>query len=155
MDGDGGEMDGRADARAFERAFAAAYLTFHRRDRPREELSGASRAVLLHLSLTGPLSVGEAATHLGRAQSVVSEIVSQLHRHGWVQRLDDPKDRRRTLVWLTAEGMSRLEADRRVLSLDLVGAALQRLNADQRAAVVEGMQALVDAASPPPRKDRP
>lgn len=85
MDGDS-DADGGADARAFERAFAAAYLVFHRRDRAREELSGASRAVLLHLSLSGPLSVGAAATHLGRAQSVVSEIVSQLQRHGWVER---------------------------------------------------------------------
>lgn len=154
MDGDS-DADGGADARAFERAFAAAYLVFHRRDRAREELSGASRAVLLHLSLSGPLSVGAAATHLGRAQSVVSEIVSQLQRHGWVERLDDPADRRRTLVWLTAEGRSRLEADRRVLSLDLVGAALQRLHADQRTAVVAGLQALVNAASPPPGKDQP
>ena len=39
---------------------------------------GASRAVLEHLAMAGPLTIGEAAGHLNRAQSVVSEIVSHL-----------------------------------------------------------------------------
>src|SRR3954468_20320099 len=86
---------------AFERLFADVYLRCHRRDAQNAELTGASRAVLLHLAMTGPLPIGEAALHLGRAQSVVSEIVDQLEGHGLLERERDPADRRRVLVWLT------------------------------------------------------
>jgi DNA-binding MarR family transcriptional regulator len=43
-------------------------------------LPNASLAVLEHLAHAGPFTVGEAAAHLSRAQSVVSEIVSHLER---------------------------------------------------------------------------
>src|SRR4051812_45435506 len=94
--------DVRAAAERFAALFRALYLTYHRRDGPRSDLPGASRAVLTHLAVTGPLTVGEAAAHLGRAQSVVSEIVDGLARKGLLERERDPDDRRRTLVWLTA-----------------------------------------------------
>ncbi len=47
-----------AEVRRFCELFPAAYLAFHRRDGKRDQLSGASRAVLLHLAQTGPLTVG-------------------------------------------------------------------------------------------------
>jgi hypothetical protein len=53
----------RAQAERFAERFRAVYLTFHRRDRPRSQLAGASRAVLEHLALAGPLIVGEAAAY--------------------------------------------------------------------------------------------
>ena len=56
--------DERARAEQFAGLFRAAYLTFHRRDGPRSQLPGASRAVLEHLALAGPLTVGEAAAHM-------------------------------------------------------------------------------------------
>ena len=68
--------DPRDVAEAFARLFPAIYLRFHRRDDRGALLSGASRAVLQHLTLTGPLTVGELAQHLDRAQSVVSDIVA-------------------------------------------------------------------------------
>jgi hypothetical protein len=66
----------QARAERFAELLRAAYLTFHRRDKPRSELPGASRAVLEHLALAGPLTIGEAAAHMRRAQSVISEIVT-------------------------------------------------------------------------------
>ena len=89
----GGEAAGE-----FEQLFRAVYLTFHRRDAPRSQLANASLAVLEHLALAGPLTGGELAAHLGRAQSVVSEVVSHLERQGLLERESDPADRRRTLV---------------------------------------------------------
>jgi hypothetical protein len=68
-----------------------------------------------------PLTIGEAAAHLDRAQSVVSEIVSHLEDDGLLERERDPADRRRTLVWLTPAGQSALRRDREVLGLDLRG----------------------------------
>ena len=61
--------DEQAQAERFAELFRAVYLTFHRRDGPRSQLAGASRAVLEHLALAGPLTVGEAAAHLSRAQA--------------------------------------------------------------------------------------
>lgn len=96
--------DERERAERFAERFRAVYLTFHRRDGPRSQLAGASRAVLEHLAMAGPLTVGEAAAHLSRAQSVVSEIVSHLEDQGLLERENDPADRRRTLIWLTPAG---------------------------------------------------
>ncbi|MBN9328341.1 MAG: MarR family transcriptional regulator, partial [Cellulomonas sp.] len=64
------------DAQAFDRLFQQVYLVFHRRDSKRSTLPGASRAVLNHLAHAGPLTVGELAEHLDRAQSVASDIVT-------------------------------------------------------------------------------
>jgi DNA-binding MarR family transcriptional regulator len=94
------------EARQFGELFPGVYLRFHRRDGKRHELPGASRAVLHHLTLTGPLTIGEMAKHLSRAQSVVSEIVDHLERDGLLERMRDPKDRRRTLLALLASGAS-------------------------------------------------
>lgn len=129
----------------FEDLFQRAYLRFHRRDEPRSELAGASRAVLQHLAMSGPLTVGEASRHLGRAQSVVSEIVTHLERDGLLTRERDPADRRRTLVWLTGEGFDRLAADRRVLSPALVGRAAALLPREQRERLLADLRDLLAA----------
>jgi len=135
-------------AEVFDQLFQSVYLAFHRRDGKRSELSGASRAVLHHLSLAGPLTIGEAAAHLDRAQSVVSDIVSQLQAKGLLERERDPDDRRRTLVWLTPAGIARLARDGQVLSTDLLGPALGALPPDQLRTLFEGLRAVVAAAGP-------
>jgi DNA-binding MarR family transcriptional regulator len=132
-------------AKEFEDAFQQAYLRFHRRDGKRGQMSGASRAVLLHLAHTGPLTVGEAAQHLDRAQSVVSDIVTQLESKGLLEREADPDDRRRTLVWLTPTGFAALDRERQVLSTELLARAARRMTPDERAALVGGLKALIDA----------
>ena len=132
-------------AEAFEAAYRQAYLRFHRRDGKRSELTGASRAVLTHLSLSGPLTVGDLAGHLDRAQSVVSDIVSGLEAKGFLAREKDPGDRRRTLVWLTDDGLELLAADRRVLSTDLLARAVARMAPDDRTALLHGVRALLAA----------
>jgi DNA-binding MarR family transcriptional regulator len=80
-------------AREFGELFRAVYLAFHRRDGPRSQLPNASLAVLEHLAMTGPLTIGETALHLRRAQSVVSEIVSHLQHQNFLERETDPADR--------------------------------------------------------------
>lgn len=141
--------DDRARAEHFAELFRAVYLTFHRRDAPRSQLAGASRAVLEHLALAGPLTVGEAAVHLARAQSVISEIVAHLERQGLLEREADPADRRRTLVWLTQPGHDALRRDREVLSVDQLTRAMARLPAGQADELSAGLRALVDLAPLP------
>jgi DNA-binding MarR family transcriptional regulator len=136
---------GRAEQ--FAERFRAVYLTFHRRDGPRGQLQGASRAVLEHLAMAGPLTIGEAASHLDRAQSVVSEIVSHLESQRLLERERDPADRRRTLVWLTPAGQSALRRDREVLGLDQLARALDQLPPGQADALIAGLGDLVRAVA--------
>jgi DNA-binding MarR family transcriptional regulator len=136
------------EAERYAELFRAVYLTYHRRDGPRSGLTGASRAVLGHLAVSGPLTVGEAARHLDRAQSVVSEIVDQLAGKGLLERERDPADGRRTLVWLTPDGQRALRHDGDVLGIDRLAAALARLPAEQRTALITATAALVAAAVP-------
>jgi len=142
--------DAQARAERFAGLFRAVYLTFHRRDGPRSQLQGASRAVLEHLSLAGPLTVGEASAHMSRAQSVISEIVAHLERQGLLEREDDPADRRRTLVWLTTQGHEALRRDHEVLSVDRLAGAMERLPPGQADELIAGLRALVDLATPIP-----
>jgi DNA-binding MarR family transcriptional regulator len=137
-------------AEVFAELFRAVYLTFHRRDGPRSQLAGASRAVLEHLAMAGPLTVGEAAAHLSRAQSVVSEIVSHLERQGLLERESDPADRRRTLIWLTAAGHDALRRDREVLDLRLLTQALARMPPGHFDTLTAGLRTLVDLAPSAP-----
>jgi DNA-binding MarR family transcriptional regulator len=140
--------DDQQRAERFAERFRAVYLTFHRRDGPRSQLQGASRAVLEHLAMAGPLTIGEAAAHLNRAQSVISEIVGHLEGQGLFERENDPADRRRTLIWLTPAGHSALRQDREVLGLDLLARAIARMPPGQADELVAGLNALVQAASP-------
>ncbi len=143
--------DPAADAETFSELFRQLYLRFHRRDAKHSQLSAASRAVLIHLSLTGPLTVGEAALHLDRAQSVVSEIVQQLERKGLLEREPDPADRRRTLVWLTPAGFELLRQDREVLSSHLLERAMGAMAPADRGALLDALRALIaaDTDAPP------
>ncbi|MGN6682213.1 MAG: MarR family winged helix-turn-helix transcriptional regulator [Streptosporangiaceae bacterium] len=136
----------QARTERFADLFHAVYLTFHRRDRPRSELPGASRAVLEHLALAGPLTVGEAAAHMHRAQSVISEIVTHLERDGFLEREHDPSDRRRTLIWLTPSGHEALRRDRQVFDIDLLAAAMSRLPPGQADALNAAMRDLIECA---------
>jgi len=102
--------------------------------------------VLEHLALAGPLTIGEAAAHMRRAQSVISEIVTHLERDGLLERENDPGDRRRTLIWLTPGGHEALRQDRDVLDNDLLARALARLPPGQADGLNAAMRALIDCA---------
>src|SRR5512141_1290988 len=114
-----------AEVEAVARLYPAIYLQLHRR-RPRQGLrpDGQMLSVLNHLAMTGPLAVGEAARHVERAQSVMSELVDRLARRGLAERMPDARDRRRVLVWLTPAGEQALREEGEVLSRDRIRAAL-------------------------------
>ena len=115
------------DAEELGRLFPAVYLRLHARLPKRGHRPPAdAMAVLQHLAISGPLTVGEAARHFDRAQSVASELIDRLTREGLVARIRDERDRRRVLVWLTQAGQDRLERDREVLSAELCRARCRR-----------------------------
>ncbi len=110
-------------------------------------------AVLQHLELAGPLTVQEMTTHLGRAQSVVSEMVATLERAGMLVRLKDPDDRRRTLVWISEEGSGFLQRQREVLDRERLDRAIAAMTPSERDALLEGTSALVRAADAERRRE--
>lgn len=135
-----------AAAERFDALFRGVYASFHRRDGTARGLSGASRGVLTHLALSGPLTIGEAARHFDRAQSATSELVTQLERSGLVERRTDPADARRTLVWLSDAGRLALRRDEAVLGIELLEPALAQLSAAERATLLHSLGRLLDAA---------
>lgn len=140
------------------RLFPAIYLALHARRASRgkagELLTPQSWAVLSHLAMAGPLTIGEAAEHLERAQSVVSEIVAGLERKKLVSRIKDARDKRRALVWLTDEGFVALERSQEVLAPERVLAAVSAMAPLERQKLIAGMRALVRATESlrPPRE---
>lgn len=134
-------------SQAFAELFGAVFLRFHRRGPKRSAWTPQGWAVLHHLELAGPLTITEAARHMGRAQSVMSEIVDGLERKGLLGRMRDARDRRRTLVWLTDEGRRAMATERQVLCAERLERAFQRLSDEGRAALVQGLAALVNAGA--------
>jgi DNA-binding MarR family transcriptional regulator len=144
-------------ASAFCELFPSLYLSFCRRhdgDRHASRLTPQQDAVLHHLAMSGPLTVGEMARHFARAQSVVSEIVDGLEQRGLLERMRDARDRRRTLVWLTGEAQGVLARRRQVLDPARVERAMRALPRDRRALLIEALRALVQAAEPETRKEK-
>jgi len=133
--------------------FPAIYLRFCRRHDdggpgggPLSRLTPQQDAVLHHLAMSGPLTVGEMARHFARAQSVVSEIVDGMERKGLLERMRDERDRRRTMVWLSDEAREVLARRRQVLDPERVARAMHALPEPQRHALITGLRALVHAA---------
>ncbi len=109
--------------------------------------------MLQHLALAGPLTIGECTRHLGRAQSVVSEIVDGLEAKGLLERMRDSRDKRRVLVWLTDEAHAVNARERQVLDLPRLTRVASKLCASQRKLLIDGMRALVRAAAHPETKE--
>ena len=122
------------ESERFVALFHEAYLAFHRRS-GRRTRNLAARAL--------------DDRHLDRAQSVVSDIVAQLEAKGLLERERDPSNGRRTLVWLTREGMDRLREDSTPLDVELVASALVRLDAGTREGLLRGLAALVETGTHP------
>jgi DNA-binding MarR family transcriptional regulator len=86
---------------------------------------------------------------------VVSDIVTQLASKGLLERWRDPRDRRRTLVWLTPAGLEFLDRDRDVLSVDLLAVAVAQMTPKEQDALGLGVEALLRAASSSPQVPTP
>jgi DNA-binding MarR family transcriptional regulator len=134
-------------ATEFIELFGATFLRFHRRAPKRSAWTPQGWAVLQHLELSGPLTVTEAAQHMNRAQSVMSEIVDGLERKGLLARMRDQRDRRRTLVWLTDEGRAAMATERQVLCAERLQAAFGVLGEACTEDLLRTLRALVDASA--------
>jgi DNA-binding MarR family transcriptional regulator len=89
----------------------------------------------------GPMTVGDLAARLGLTMSTVSGLLGGLDLAGFIERVPDPTDRRRTIVAIAGSQRATAEA-----WLDGVAAplarVLARLAADERSAFLKAMDML-------------
>lgn len=90
--------------RARQDMSAEFYESFHAHG-----LTARHGAVLGHLLADRSLSVTELSRRMGISLSTASELVGDLGRAGWVERREDPADRRRTLVSMAEEHRPAME----------------------------------------------
>lgn len=147
-------MDADRAAQQFVTLFHQLFLRFHQRGEASDYLpSPETVAILEHLARSGPLTVGEAARHLRRSQSTISEIVARLESRRLVERFPDRRDRRRGLVWLSDEGLEVLRRAQRILSPELIAEAWREWDSAGRADVLARLERLL--RSPAPEDDDP
>ena len=87
------------------------------------------------------MTIGQLADVLGIGKPAASILVEHLVKNGWVERIEDPADRRRTIARLTAPGdefVARLRQGGR----DRFRGWLDQLDDDDLAALAGGLRAL-------------
>lgn len=142
-------MDIQKTVTAVLELFPDIFLHYYRRRDPRAwRPTPETLAVLEHLAATGPLTITEAARHFDRSQSATSELCDRMITRGLLDRIQDERDRRRHLIWLTPLGRETLAEERQVLCPDRLNTALDRLDAKQRDQLVQSLQTLLTAAKP-------
>ncbi|MGA3184590.1 MAG: MarR family winged helix-turn-helix transcriptional regulator [Candidatus Dormibacteria bacterium] len=128
------------------------YGEMWRRFQPqRQVISGSAvtprmLSYLRHLAAAGPLTVGEQASHLGISYATATEVVNRLEAKGLVERMKDDGDQRRVFVWLTDRGREQTAALAGRNLEDPFLHAVAALPAATRAAIIEGLGALLRAA---------
>ena len=112
----------------------------------RADLGPRHVAPLLALSFEDELSVSELAERLGLSLPTTSQLVGELSRAGLVDRAEDERDRRVTLVRLAAAYREAVEG-LLLQQADPVRRTLERLSPRARAGFVEGMRVLAEEST--------
>ncbi len=105
--------------------------------------------VLVVLSTSdGPVRNGDLAAVLGVHPSTFTRSADRLVAAGWVQRAENPENRRETFIELTAEGRALVDrvTDERSREIRSI---LARLDPAERALVAEAMTLFAAAAGEP------
>lgn len=131
------------------RCYPKIYFACHRRH-IRDAGSGAilsahQAGVIDHLDDIEGTSMAELAKHMGVTASTMSLMIDRLQRGGYVKRTENPDDRRRVDVRLTANGV-RVKEQQKVLEPELVQMLLARLRPEQLETALCGMELLAKVA---------
>lgn len=128
------------------RLFGETYALLHRRHLQAPAVTPEGRGLLLHMAWAGPMSIGELALHTDRAQSVVSETVDVLESHELVARVRDPRDRRRTLVWLTDRARTWIADEQEPLDRERIEAVLLAMDPSHRERLLDCFEQFIASA---------
>jgi DNA-binding MarR family transcriptional regulator len=92
------------------------------------------------------MTIGELARHVERAQSVVSESVAVLESHDLLARVRDPRDNRRTLVWLTELARTWLAEEQQPLERERLDAAFSAMEPTECERFIEAFERFINVA---------
>jgi DNA-binding MarR family transcriptional regulator len=98
--------------------------------------------VVVAVALEGPMSVSEIAERIGLSVATTSLLVGELSRAAFVQRAEDDRDRRRTIVSLGDEHRDALTTWTHEIVVEPMRSALERLSPRARANFFEGLRIL-------------
>lgn len=129
-----------AEQLALGRAFEEV-VTWLRRSRPAGDVSATALSVLDRLDADGPQRVTALAALEGVTQPATTALVNRLAERGWVERQEDPDDRRASLVRLLDGGSERLHRHRAERSKRLAD-GLAALDPADQAALIAALPAL-------------
>jgi DNA-binding MarR family transcriptional regulator len=110
------------------------------------DLTYAQSQVLFHVADHPGCHMGDVAKAFGVTLPAVTHIVDRLEEKQFLERADDPGDRRVYMLELTRTGRTLVE-ELHGLQMRGVEAVLRRMAADDRQRVIKGLEALVDAAA--------
>lgn len=138
-----------AEMKRLMHSYPKIYLACHRRhlrdDESGRVLTQHQAGILDHLETEEPIILSELARHMSVTESTMSINVAKLRRKGYVKRLRDRNDRRRTALTLTAAG-ARVKEQNSVLDPDLVIELLSLMNPEDLHSALQGMELLAQAA---------
>src|SRR5258707_8684967 len=121
----------------------------HRTDTPdwvHLDLSMGQLKALVALATAGDMNVSELAEWLRTSKPSASILVDRLVQPGYVQRLEDQDDPRRTLVVLTTKGRELVDRLQRSGG-ERMQVWLEQMSPDDLAALTRGLRALAAVVS--------
>ena len=136
-------MANQSAAEQFDHLYGRLWRAFFKADS--EDLSQHERQLLHHVAAEKGIALGMVARHLGIPKSSASEQVKSLERRGYLTRGRNADDERRLSIVLTVAGAARLRRDS-VLDLARLAAALRKISAQDRRALLVGLERLAAAA---------
>ncbi|RPH84968.1 MAG: MarR family transcriptional regulator [Candidatus Rokuibacteriota bacterium] len=110
------------------------------------DLTYAQSQVLFHVADHPGCHMGDVAKAFGVTLPAVTHIVDRLEEKQFLERADDPADRRVYVLELTRTGRALVD-ELHGLQMRGVEAVLRRMAAEDRQRVIKGLEALVDAAA--------
>jgi DNA-binding MarR family transcriptional regulator len=136
-------MANQSQAEQFDQLYGRLWRVLLKADA--DDLSQHERQLLHHVPAEGGIPLGVLARHLGMPKSSASEQVKSLQRRGFLTRHRDPMDERQLSIVLTDAGAARVRHDS-VLDLVRLAAAMKKVSAEDRRALLTGLERLAAAA---------
>ena len=99
-------------------------------------LTRAQWRVIVHLHRSDGLTQSDLAELLDVGKVSVGGLIDRLEHSGWVERRDDPQDRRSNLIYLTKKGRA-IEKEMEKTGRELTRQTLRDLGPDERAQLVD------------------
>jgi DNA-binding MarR family transcriptional regulator len=115
------------------------------------DLTYAQSQVLFYVGERPGCRMGDVAKAFAVTLPAVTHIVDRLEQKQFVHRAADPADRRAAVLELTRRG-TEVASELQAVRMRGLERVVARLTPAQREHVIDGLQALVDAALIPPRR---